>query len=108
MDGAAFRADATLEALPGRRMRVGAVVITGAGPEDSGTVRSMLSVKAGDWFRQDPLYQSQRDLYALGMFRSVNVVLADTVAPPAGDSTVRVAVRVTEAPRHRIRMGAGY
>src|SRR2546430_10547817 len=43
----------------------------------------------------------------LGMFRSVNVVLADTT-PPAGDSTVRVVVRVSEAPRHRIRAGAGY
>src|SRR5205823_1169841 len=35
------------------------------------------------------------------------VVLADTT-PPAGDSTVRVVVRVSEAPRHRIRAGAGY
>src|SRR5437773_1128696 len=49
----------------------------------------------------------QRDLYGLGMFRSVNVVLADTTPPP-GDSTVRVVVHVAEAPRHRIRLGAGY
>jgi outer membrane protein insertion porin family len=108
VDGAAFRADATLEALPGRRMRVGEVVITGAGQADSATVRTVLSVKAGEWFSQDLLYQTQRDLYALGMFGSVNVVLADTAPPPAGDSTVRLGVRVAEAPRHRIRMGAGY
>jgi len=107
VDVAALRAVATLEALPGPRMRVGQVLITGAEKVDTGTVRRMLSVRAGDWFRQDQLYLTQRDLYGLGMFRSVNVVLADTTPPP-GDSTVRVVVHVAEAPRHRIRLGAGY
>ena len=107
VDVAALRAVATLEALPGARMRVGQVLITGPEKVDTGTVRRMLSVRAGDWFRQDQLYLTQRDLYGLGMFRSVNVVLADTT-PPAGESTVRVVVRVSEAPRHRIRAGAGY
>ena len=107
VDVAALRAVATLEALPGPRMRVGQVLITGAEKVDTATVRRMLSVRAGDWFRQDQLYLTQRDLYGLGMFRSVNVVLADTT-PPRGDSTVRVIVRVAEAPRHRIRLGAGY
>src|SRR5213076_390082 len=107
VDVAALRAVATLEAIPGPRMRVGQVVISGADQVDTGTVRRMLSVKPGDWFRQDQLYVTQRDLYGLGMFRSVNVVLADTTPPP-GDSTVRVVVRVSEAPRHRIRVGAGY
>src|SRR5881296_622347 len=107
VDVAALRAVATLEALPGPRRRVGQVLITGAEKVDTGTIRRMLSVKVGDWFRQDQLYLTQRDLYGLGMFRSVNVVLADTTPPP-GDSTVRVVVRVSEAPRHRIRAGAGY
>src|SRR5437762_10983429 len=66
------RAVATLEALPGPRMRVGRVPITGAEQVDTGTVRRMLSVRAGDWFRQDQLYLTQRDLYGLGLFRSVN------------------------------------
>jgi len=48
----------------------------GEGRHRDGT--RMLSVRAGDWFRQDQLYLTQRDLYGLGMFRSVNVVLADT------------------------------
>ncbi len=107
VDVAALRAVATVEAIPGPRMRVGQVVISGADQVDTGTVRRMLSVKPGDWFRQDQLYVTQRDLYGLGMFRSVNVVLADTT-PPTGDSTVRVLVRVSEAPRHRLRVGAGY
>src|SRR5437588_6418478 len=109
VDAAALRAVAGLEGVPGRRMRVGEVIITGAGHVDTGSVRRMLSVRPGDWFRQDRLYVTQRDLYGLGMFRSVNVVLADSVpGPGGGDSTVRVIVRVSEAPLHRISIGGGY
>src|SRR2546422_5208026 len=39
VDVAALRAVATLEALPGPRMRVGQVLITGAEKVDTGTVR---------------------------------------------------------------------
>ena len=108
VDAAALRAVAALEGVPGRRMRVGEVIITGAGHVDTTSVRRMLSVRPGEWFRQDQLYVTQRDLYGLGMFRSVNVVLADSVPRPGGDSTVRVIVRVSEAPLHRIGIGAGY
>jgi outer membrane protein insertion porin family len=116
VDAAALRASAMLEGVPGPRMRVRSVTIIGANQTDTATVRNMLSVRPGDWFRQDQLYQTQRDLYALGMFRAVTVALADTAASPpppppagaAGDSGVRVVVRVSEAPRHRIRVGAGY
>ncbi|MGH7547330.1 MAG: POTRA domain-containing protein, partial [Gemmatimonadales bacterium] len=108
VDAAALKASAALEAVPGPRMRVGEVVITGTRQVDTGTVRKMLSVKRYDLFRQDRLYQTQRDLYGLGMFRTVNVVLADSVPPPTGDSTVRILVRVSEAPLRRIRIGAGY
>jgi len=107
VDAAALRAEASLEAVPGPRARIGRVVITGLEQVDTGTVRKMLSVHPHDLFRQDRLYQSQRDLYGMGVFRSVNVVLADS-APRPGDSTVTVLVRVGEGPRHRVRVGAGY
>ncbi len=109
VNAAERRAVATLEAVPGPRMRIGDVAITGTEKVDTGTVRRMLSVKPNDLFRQDRLYQTQRDLYGMGLFRSVNVVLADT-APPAdpGDSTVRVLVRLREGPRRRVRVGVGY
>src|SRR6266702_6563192 len=107
VDAAALKAEATLEALPGPCARIGSVVITGTEKVDTGTVRKMLSVHPNDVFRQDRLYQSQRDLYGMGVFRSVNVGLADT-APRPGDSIVTVLVRVAEGPRHRVRIGAGY
>jgi outer membrane protein assembly complex protein YaeT len=108
MDATTLTAQATLEAVPGPRLRVGDVAIVGAAHLDTATVRRMLSVHRGEWFRQDRLYQTQRDLYGLGMFRSVSVALADTAPPPPGDSTVRVVVRLSEAPHHRIRAGLGY
>jgi outer membrane protein insertion porin family len=108
-DHAALRAGATLEVVPGPRMRIGEVAIRGLGRVDTGTVRSMLSVKPQDVFRQDKLYQSQRDLYDLGVFRSVNVVLADSLAPAApGDTLVRAVVRLAEGANHRVFAGAGY
>jgi outer membrane protein insertion porin family len=107
VDAAALRAEATLEGVPGPRMRIGEVVIVGGQRVDTATVRKMLSVRPHELFRQDRLYQSQRDLYGIGVFQSVNVELADT-APRAGDSTVAVLVRVSEGPRHRVRVGAGY
>src|SRR2546428_8852925 len=109
VNAAELRAVATLEAVPGPRMRVGDVAIAGIEKVDTGTVRRMLSVRRNDLFRQDRLYQTQRDLYGTGLFRSVNVVLADTAPPPdPGDSTVRVLVRLREGPRHRVRLGVGY
>jgi len=107
VDAAALKAEATLEAVPGRRARVGRVLIVGTEQVDTGTVRKMLSVRPNDVFRQDRLYQSQRDLYGMGVFRSVTVGLVDSVPRP-GDSTVTVLVRVAEGPRHRVRIGAGY
>jgi outer membrane protein assembly factor BamA len=90
-------------------MRVGELVIEGLARVDTGTVRGLLRIKPHDLFRQDMLYQSQRDLYGLGVFRSVSVVLADTMAPTApGDTLARVVVHVAEGPGHRVLTGVGY
>ncbi|MGH7676677.1 MAG: autotransporter assembly complex protein TamA, partial [Gemmatimonadales bacterium] len=71
--------------------------------------RRMLSVKPGDLYREARLYQSQRDLYGMEVFRLAQVTLVDSV-PPADptDSAVRVRVRMVEGPRHRVRAGVGY
>ncbi|MGH7675889.1 MAG: POTRA domain-containing protein, partial [Gemmatimonadales bacterium] len=64
-DAATLVAEASFEALPGRRMVVGEVAIEGLDDVDTGTVRRMLSVKPGDLYREARLYQSQRDLYGM-------------------------------------------
>src|SRR3989441_2591590 len=104
-----LRADASLEAVPGPRVRIREVRIVGTERLDTGTVRKLLSLRSSDLFRQDRLYQSQRDLYGTGLFRSVTVALADSTPPSApGDTLVDAVVRLVEGPRHRARIGAGY
>ena len=107
-----LRAEVTLEAIPGPPMRVGEVMIRGLVDVDTATVRRMLTVRPGERFRQEALYQSQRDLYGMGVFRSASVLLVDSILPAGqngvADSTVRILVHVQEGPQHRVRFGAGY
>ncbi|MGE5803849.1 MAG: outer membrane protein assembly factor [Gemmatimonadota bacterium] len=110
-EAAILKAEVELDAQPGPRMHVGDVAIEGLRDVDTGTVRRIMSVRPGQLFKQDALYQTQRDLYGIGVFNSVNVVLADSVPPkesPVSDSTVRVQIEVREGARHQVRMGAGY
>ena len=105
-----LKAEVELDVQPGPRMRVGEVDIRGLRDVDTGTVRRVSSVRPGGFFNQDALYQTQRDLYGMGVFNSVNVVLVDSIPPqtPKTDSAVRVLVQVAEGPRHQLRFGGGY
>jgi len=104
-----LRAEVELDAQPGPHTRIGEVEIRGLRDVDTGTVRRVTSVRAGQPFKQDALYQTQRDLYGMGVFSSVNVVLVDSIPRSApGDSSVRVLIQVVEGPRHQVRLGAGY
>jgi outer membrane protein assembly complex protein YaeT len=110
-EGAVLRAEVELDVQPGPRMRIGDVTIRGLRDVDTGTVRRVMSVRRGHTYKQDALYQTQRDLYGMGVFNSVNVVLVDSVPPQAAvpaDSGVRVLVQVLEGPRHQVRLGGGY
>ena len=106
-----LRAEVTLEAIPGPPMRVGEVAIRGLVDVDTATVRRMLTVRPGERFNQDALYQSQRDLYVMGVFRYANVLLVDSLGGGGDslrDSTVRILVQVQEGPQHQVRFGLGY
>jgi outer membrane protein insertion porin family len=106
-----LKASVELDAEPGPHMRIGEVVIRGLRDVDTATVRRVSSVRPGQSYNQDALYQTQRDLYGMGVFNSVNVLLVDSVMPQQAvvrDSTVRVMVQVQEGARHLVRMGLGY
>ena len=110
-EAGALRAEIELDAHPGPRMRIGQVLIEGLRNVDSGTVRRVMTVRPGARFQQDVLYLTQRDLYSMGVFSSVNVILVDSMAPQSGapaDSAVRVLIQVLEGPRHQTRIGFGY
>jgi len=106
-----LKAEVELDAQPGPRMRIGEVMIRGLRDVDTGTVRRVMSLRPGSSFNQDALYQTQRDLYGMGVFSSVNVALLDSVAPQTmvlRDSTVRAIIQLQEGPRHQLRAGFGY
>ncbi|HEY7194380.1 MAG TPA: BamA/TamA family outer membrane protein [Gemmatimonadales bacterium] len=106
-----LRADIELDALPGPRMRIGEVQIRGLRRVDTSAVKRVMSLRPGTYFKQDALYQTQRDLYGIGVFNSVNVQLIDSVAPQETvprDSTVRTLIQVQEGPAHQVRVGGGY
>jgi outer membrane protein insertion porin family len=106
-----LKAEIELDAQPGPRMRIGEVTIRGLRDVDTGTVRRVMSVRPGNLFKQDALYQTQRDLYGMGVFNSVNVTLVDSVPPQETvqrDSTVRTLIQVQEGPAHQVRIGFGY
>ena len=105
-----LKAEVELDVQPGPRMRIGEVMIHGLRDVDTGTVRRVMSMRPGQGFKQDALYQTQRDLYGIGVFSSVNVALLDSLPPPqtTPDSTVRVLIQLLEGPRHQLRFGGGY
>jgi outer membrane protein assembly complex protein YaeT len=107
-DAAALAAEVRFEALPGPRVRVGKIDVRGVERVDTSTVLRTISMRPGEPYREDVLFQSQRDLYSTGAFRSAVVQLADSVPPPGGDGAGRILVRVAEGPRRRIRFGGGY
>lgn len=108
-NAAELSADIGLEADPGPRVRLGQVDIEGLKKLDTGAVRGMLSIRPGNVYQQDKLYQTQRDLYAVGVFRSANVILVDSLRPTdPSDTIARVLVQADEGARHRVRTGFGY
>ena len=92
---------------PGARARVDSVIVEGTHAIAPAVVRRMIPIHRGDWYSQRALYQSQLDLYGLGVFGYVNVGLADST-PRGQDSSVAIRVQGAEARLHRIRAGAGF
>lgn len=95
-----------LDAEPGAFARFGAIQVRGLKRVDTSTVLHAIPIHPSEIFRQDQIYESQRNLYSLGLFNTVNVFPADSVDPD--DSVVNVAVQVAEGPRHAVRGGVGY
>jgi len=101
------RASVTLTVVPGVLARLGPVRVEGTRTIDSTIVRNLLGVQAGDLYREETLYESQRYLYRADLFR-LAAVAVDTAARQPGDSIVPLVVRVTEAPKRRLRAGLGF
>ena len=94
-----------LKLAPGPVCSVGVVQISGYKAMAENTILRGLTFKSGDQFSEEALQNSQYLLYRAGVFRSVALGLADSVAH---GNRVDVALRVSERPFRTLRVGAGY
>jgi outer membrane protein assembly complex protein YaeT len=91
------------EVEPGPRRLVGEVRIEGNRITRDSVIRKELAFAPGDPLSQQRLEQSQRNLYELGVFRSVSVEAQEAESDPAG-----VRVRVIESAPLTLGAGVGY
>lgn len=107
-DADSLRATVRFDAVPGTFTRIGTIRVQGLARIDTTTVLRSLTLHPHDIFRQNQLYESQRELYGLGLFNSATVAVADTGVRGPADSVANLLVQVAEGPRHRLRAGVGY
>lgn len=101
--GDATRADVVFTIREGPQIIVDHVLIVGNARTSRQAIERELQLKSGDPLGRDAIYESQRRLAALGLFRRVNIS-----ALPHGEETRRdLLVTVEEAPATTIAYGGG-
>lgn len=100
-DGA--RADLTYTVREGSQLFIDRILIVGNRRTDTATIEKALTIKAGEPLGLSALFESQRRLSALGLFRRVRIT---DVGEP-GESGRDVIVTVDEAPATMLGYGAG-
>jgi outer membrane protein assembly complex protein YaeT len=97
-------ADVGFNVTPGTRVRFGEPRIVGNQRVDIGVIRRMLAVRKGDLYSIDAILRSQRNLFGLEMFQSIDI-REDSVL--AGDTIVPITVTLQEGNLRRMRLGFG-
>ncbi len=95
----------TFQATSGPQVHVGRVIIQGLNRTHQEVVRANLQVRSGAVLDPDDLFQSQRNLLVLGIFRQVAVHL---IAPEAVEPIKDVVVELKEMPRLDGNILGGY
>lgn len=90
---------------PGQRVTVGRVLVRGTSRTNEEVVRATLSIKEDEVVDPEKLYESQRRLALLNIFRQVTVRLEKPDVPEASKDVV---VEVRERPRWEGEIAGGY
>jgi len=98
-------AEPVLVVVPGPAVRVGQVVVRGLQRTDEALVRANVKVAPGAPLDPEGLFQSQRELLLLGLFRTASVRL---ISPDTPEPVKDVVVELRELPRLSGSIGAGY
>ncbi len=89
----------------GPEVRLGSVEVSGARRTREDVVREVLALRPGDLYRPESVARGQAALLRLGVFRSVNLRLADPeVAGPLKD----LRVELVEGPYMTLSQGIGF
>jgi outer membrane protein assembly complex protein YaeT len=100
-----YQVDVRFTVQPGRRARVGTVLISGNETVRDDVIRRQLTLVPGSPFTQESVILSQSRLYRLGIFARVDI---DTAVPDTIEAEPTVVVRVTEGSSRRLSWGLGY
>lgn len=105
LDASGEQAEVRYRLQPGPRVRVGQVRLEGLERTERALVRANVSLKEGEVLDPEHLFESQRNLSLLGLFRQVTVRLeSPEVVEPVKD----VVVEVRERPRMEGNVAFGY
>lgn len=99
-----LRIDLRVRMVPGPRATVDRVIVVGNTSVEDVVVRREVPVRRGDRFEQNKLLVGQRELFGLGLFRSV---VAD-VPPQPVDSSVAIRYTVREGRPRLLTAETGY
>lgn len=104
-DRAANTATIQLDYTPGPKARFGAIAITGVEGELRDAVANRLAFTPGQPYSIAAIIRSQRALYGLSRFSTVQVNPADPTSP---DPVIAMKVDVAQGARHEVRLGGGF
>ncbi len=93
---------------PGPAARIDSIEVIGPPDLDPTRVYETIRLQPGQRFNQSALYQSQQELYRMGVFDFVDVRLSDSLPSGPDDSLVTVMVQVSRGRLHSVRLGGGY
>ena len=93
---------------PGPAARIDSIEVIGPPDLDPTLVYETIRLQPGQRFNQSALYQSQQELYRMGVFDFVDVRLSDSMPSGPDDSLVTVMVQVSRGRLHSVRLGGGY
>ncbi len=89
----------------GPRARFGPIEVVGNDEVSETVIRRMIPFREGDVYARERLFDAQRNLFSLEIFRHA-AIQQDLAHEP--DSIIPLQVQVTEGNTHRVRAGGGW